>query len=89
MANIYLKFPTIDDKEKWIEYLKEYVESHKRLDVYNSLSLVEVLVLYIATNYYYNRCEYESEIKLGAQLEENRNMKYRSMINASKGIPLI
>ena len=69
--------------------LKEYVESHKRLDVYDGLSLVEVLVLYIATNYYYNRCEYESEIKLGAQLEENRNMKYRSMINASKGIPLI
>lgn len=24
MANIYLKFPTIEDKEKWIEYLKEY-----------------------------------------------------------------
>ena len=24
MSNIYLKFPTIEDKEKWIEYLKEY-----------------------------------------------------------------
>lgn len=24
MNNIYLKFPTIDEKEKWIEYLKEY-----------------------------------------------------------------
>lgn len=24
MANIYLKSPTIEDKEKWIEYLKEY-----------------------------------------------------------------
>lgn len=24
MDNIYLKFPTIDDKESWMEYLKEY-----------------------------------------------------------------
>lgn len=24
MNNIYLKFPTIEDKEKWLEYLKEY-----------------------------------------------------------------
>ena len=24
MGNIYLKFPTLEDKEKWIEYIKEY-----------------------------------------------------------------
>ncbi len=24
MANIYLKFPTLEDKERWIEYIREY-----------------------------------------------------------------
>ena len=24
MSNLYFKFPTMDEKEKWIEYLKEY-----------------------------------------------------------------
>jgi len=26
MTNIYLKFPTIEDKEKWIDYIKEFRE---------------------------------------------------------------
>ena len=42
MANIYLKFPTIEDKEKWIEYLKEY-----RLDNPKAkpLSCTEILTM--------------------------------------------
>lgn len=62
MENIYLKFPGIEDKEKWIDYLKEY-----RLDNQNAkpLGCTEDL------NYeqWLNTIEKESN---GIDLEEGR-----------------
>ena len=38
MDNLYLKIPTLDDKENWIDFVKEYVEDNHS-DYYNGINI--------------------------------------------------
>ena len=60
--------------------MKEFVESHQKLDVYQGLSLVEVYVLYLVTKIRLARIDKDDEAKLDEYSERNHEMRFKSQL---------
>lgn len=61
MSNLYLKFPTIEDKDRWLNYIEEYEKKGEELPLH-----------YMKNDIYECWLEYIINASLGIDLEEGR-----------------